>query len=153
MMKLVSCFRNPQSTSANVLLCLCTFLLDTRCVHFTFLTLVMTSVCVRAHWPGMCVPLYLMCISCRPASVGEYCTVTVPSRLSEISGWADLPEGIRTSPERESETDKLWAVPLLMNLWQTRCWKTVSTTHFKSFKKTRLPCFCPISTAEIRVQL
>lgn len=55
----------------------------------------------------MCVPLYLMCISCSPASVGEYCTVTVPSRLSVISGWADFPEGIRTSPAKEGRSQRL----------------------------------------------
>lgn len=62
---------------------------------------------LHTHSPGMCVPLYLMCISCRPASVGEYCTVTVPSRLSVISGWADLPDGINTSPDREMGSENI----------------------------------------------
>lgn len=54
----------------------------------------------------MCAPLYLMCISCKPASVGEYCTVTVPSRLSVMVGWVDLPEGMNTSPDVEEKDVK-----------------------------------------------
>lgn len=54
----------------------------------------------------MCAPLYLMCISCRPASVGEYSTVTVPSRLSVMVGWVDLPEGMNTSPNVEEKDVK-----------------------------------------------
>jgi len=50
---------------------------------------------------GFCVvEVYLISISCRPASVGEYFTVTVPSLLSVISGLATFPEGILTSPVR-----------------------------------------------------
>lgn len=45
-------------------------------------------------------PSYLMSISCRPASVGAYFTVTVPSLLSVMSGLATFPDGIRTSPKR-----------------------------------------------------
>lgn len=33
--------------------------------------------------------------------------MTVPSRLSVISGWADFPEGIRTSPVREEQREAL----------------------------------------------
>lgn len=51
--------------------------------------------------PGMWMPSYLMSISCRPASVGAYLTVTVPSLLSVMSGLATLPDGIRTSPSAE----------------------------------------------------
>lgn len=46
-------------------------------------------------------PSYLMSISCKPASVGAYLTVTVPSLLSVMSGLATLPDGIRTSPSVE----------------------------------------------------
>lgn len=49
-------------------------------------------------------PSYLISISCRPASVGAYLTVTVPSLLSVMSGLATLPDGIRTSPEAEDNT-------------------------------------------------
>lgn len=49
--------------------------------------------------PGICIPSYLMSISCSPASVGAYFTVTVPSLLSAMSGLATFPEGILTSPE------------------------------------------------------
>ena len=48
--------------------------------------------------PGMWLPMYLMCISWRPTSVGAYLTVTVPSLLSTISGVAVFPEGMWTSP-------------------------------------------------------
>lgn len=48
--------------------------------------------------PGMWLPMYLMCISCSPTSVGAYLTVTVPSLLSTISGVAVFPEGMWTSP-------------------------------------------------------
>lgn len=48
--------------------------------------------------PGMWLPSYLMSISWRPRSVGEYFTVTVPSLLSVMWGWAIRPEGMRTSP-------------------------------------------------------
>lgn len=58
-----------------------------------------TSTCTF-FLPGICIPSYLMSISCRPASVGEYFTVTVPSLLSVISGLATFPEGILTSPVR-----------------------------------------------------
>ena len=108
----------------------------------------------------MCVPLYLMCISCRPASVGEYCTVTVPSRLSVISGWADLPEGISTSPERESERRRqmftvfvyfhltslffIHVLSKLINVLFSVCFECkdkqrLSTTYFK--KKVRKDIF------------
>ncbi len=43
-----------------------------------------------------------MSISCRPRSVGEYFTVTVPSLLSMIWGQAVLPDGIRTSPGEQN---------------------------------------------------
>lgn len=50
--------------------------------------------------PGMCFPMYLMCISCSPTSVGAYLTVTVPSLLSTISGVSVFPEGMCTSPTK-----------------------------------------------------
>lgn len=51
----------------------------------------------------MWLPSYLMSISCRPLSVGWYLMVMVPSLLSVICGLAVLPEGIRTSPDNESD--------------------------------------------------
>lgn len=88
--------------------------------------------------PGMCVPLYLMCISCRPASVGEYCTVTVPSRLSVIRGWADLPEGINTSPVREvswlaifiMEESDCPFIGQCLKLWSPLTYSFVQTVSF-----------------------
>lgn len=50
--------------------------------------------------PGMCFPMYLMCISCSPTSVGAYLTVTVPSLLSTMSGVSVFPEGMCTSPTK-----------------------------------------------------
>lgn len=52
--------------------------------------------------PGMWLPSYLIPIWCRPFSVGAYRTVMVPSLLSVMLGRAVLPEGIRTSPERQT---------------------------------------------------
>lgn len=49
--------------------------------------------------PGMWFPSYLMSISWRPRSVGEYFTVTVPSLLSVMCGQVVRPDGIRTSPD------------------------------------------------------
>lgn len=52
--------------------------------------------------PGIWLPSYLIPIWCRPFSVGAYLTVMVPSLLSVMLGRAVFPEGIRTSPGRQT---------------------------------------------------
>lgn len=73
-----------------------------------------------AFLPGMWVPLYLMCISWSPVSVGAYFTVTVPSLLSTISGWAVLPDGMWTSPGYEKQSSILTSCYIIRYTVQIR---------------------------------